>query len=87
MNILTVRKKPVAVQAVKLERDRLQMPADWCGGKIQYGSDGKPIGVTVETLSGKVLALIGDYVMKGVKGEFYPCKSDIFTETYELIAW
>jgi len=39
----------------------------------------------VETLSGKVTAGIGWWIIKGVAGEFYPCKPDIFEKTYELV--
>lgn len=39
----------------------------------------------IETLEGKMVATIGDYIIKGVKGEFYPCKPDIFAATYEQV--
>lgn len=39
--------------------------------------------VEIETLEGTMQANLGDYIIKGVKGEFYPCKPDIFEETYE----
>jgi hypothetical protein len=42
-------------------------------------------GVVIETLEGNMLASKGDYIIKGVKGEFYPCKPDIFELTYEKI--
>lgn len=40
-------------------------------------------GITIYTPSGIVLATVGDYIIKGVNGEFYPCKPDIFEKTYE----
>lgn len=40
-------------------------------------------GLTVNTLEGKMKANIGDYIIKGVNGEFYPCKLDIFEKTYD----
>ena len=40
-------------------------------------------GLIIKTLEGEHLASIGDYIIKGVKGEFYPCKPDIFEQTYE----
>ncbi len=40
-------------------------------------------GLVIPTLVGNHLAKVGDYIIKGVKGEFYPCKSDIFEQTYE----
>ena len=41
----------------------------------------------IETLEGKMRADVGDWIIKGVKGEFYPCKPDIFEATYELADW
>lgn len=42
-------------------------------------------GLVIKTLEGEHIATIGDYIIKGVKGEYYPCKPDIFEMTYELI--
>ena len=42
-------------------------------------------GFTIETLEGEHLARIGDYIIQGVKGELYPCKPDIFEQTYEAV--
>lgn len=42
-------------------------------------------GITIHTLEGDHLAKEGDYIIKGVRGEFYPCKPDIFEQTYEII--
>jgi hypothetical protein len=39
----------------------------------------------IDTLEGRMQVSEGDYVIKGVKGEFYPCKPDIFTASYELV--
>lgn len=41
--------------------------------------------MTIETLEGAMIANIGDYIIKGVNGEFYPCKPDIFEKTYEFV--
>lgn len=41
-------------------------------------------GLVIKTLEGNHLANIGDYIIKGVAGEFYPCKPDIFEKTYEV---
>ena len=40
--------------------------------------------ITIETLEGSMIADKGDWIIKGIKGEFYPCKPDIFKATYEL---
>lgn len=42
-------------------------------------------GFCIETLEGDMKASIGDYIIKGVNGEFYPCKPDIFAKTYEEV--
>lgn len=42
-------------------------------------------GITIPTLEGNMIASVGDFVIKGVAGEFYPCKEKIFKETYELV--
>lgn len=42
-------------------------------------------GLTIDTLEGKIKADIGDYIIKGINGEFYPCKPDIFAKTYEEV--
>lgn len=44
-----------------------------------------PGGLVIKTLEGEHLASIGDYIIRGVHGEFYPCKPDIFKETYEEV--
>ncbi len=41
-------------------------------------------GMFIKTLEGTMVASVGDYIVKGVAGEFYPCKPDIFVKTYEL---
>lgn len=43
------------------------------------------IGIAINTLEGTMKAGYGDYIIKGVKGEFYPCKPDIFLATYEEV--
>jgi len=43
-------------------------------------------GLKIETLEGDITASVGDYIIKGVQGEFYPCKPDIFEQTYETVS-
>lgn len=45
--------------------------------------DRRPFGLLIETLEGDMLADPGDWIIRGVKGEFYPCKPDIFAATYD----
>jgi len=43
------------------------------------------MGLIIKTLEGEMLARQGDYIIKGVNGEFYPCKPDIFEKTYDAV--
>jgi hypothetical protein len=88
------RKKPVVIEAVQLRWDNWGEMCDFAGvGKL---SDGKPEGVQSEhgdglirmaipTLEGVMMAVQNDWVIRGVKGELYPCKPDIFEATYEAV--
>ena len=51
---------------------------------IDYKDRENPV-LKIETLEGTMEASEGDYIIKGVNGEFYPCKPDIFEKTYELV--
>ena len=75
------RKKPVEVDAIQWTGDNFGELTDFMHDA--YGVDGKKI--TITTLEGIMTADIGDWIIKGVKGEFYPCKPDIFEQTYERI--
>ena len=79
--ILTVRKKPVIVQAMKYTGDNISNLGAWSCGAVEYPDD----ALIVRTLEGTMIAEIGDYIIKGIKGEFYPCKPDIFEATYEIV--
>lgn len=94
------RKKPVIVEAIKLEsfseqdiRNVLEFMgqkvnhdtitqekfSDYCFMCQQCGS------LPINTLEGEIKASISDYIIRGVNGEYYPCKPDIFKKTYELV--
>jgi ribosomal protein L32 len=77
------RKKPVVIEAVELKfsTDSQDEIIQWSNNTIQKGLDG---GLRIPTLEGIMVANTGDYIIRGVKGEFYPCKPDIFEMTYEL---
>ncbi len=57
----------------------------WPTGEPQIHRDTDTLGMLIPTLEGIMIAREGDYVIRGVKGELYPCKEDIFHETYELV--
>ena len=78
------RKKPVEIEAMQLTKKQFSKVADWCKGGII--KDGRAYSMLIiKTLEGEMKAQIGDWVIKGVHGEFYPCKPDIFEATYEAV--
>ena len=74
------RKKPVVIEAVLYTGENGEAVIKWCNGSLIYE------GVSISTPEGEMIATPGDYIIKGVKGEFYPCKPDIFEATYEPAA-
>ena len=87
-------KLPIPVKAAKLGRDLSILEAKvWVNSQAKDGRvavavqlpDERDFGLEIETLEGKMLARIGDYIIQGVQGEFYPCKPDIFESTYQEV--
>lgn len=89
------RKLPVLVDAFQLNDDVEFIAPDWFTRAIieekvyidRSLKDGHIIvyGCTIETLEGRMKAKIGDYIIRGVHGEIYPCKQEIFLKTYEPV--
>lgn len=91
------RKKPVVIEAWKMERDResianmielvsgVDMSTSIIGRNACIEEAKREGGVRIETLEGTMLARFGDYVIQGISGEFYPCKPDIFEQTYDRV--
>ncbi|GAA1992756.1 hypothetical protein GCM10009718_33090 [Isoptericola halotolerans] len=80
------RKLPVEIEAVRFDGTNAQQVAEWIGEE-QDGwtySDRNDF-YEIETLEGTMTALPGDWIIRGVQGEFYPCKPDIFAATYEAV--
>lgn len=80
------RKKPVTIEARQLTEgaDWYEI-ARWCGGLV-FEVPGEVLPhLTINTLEGVMTAGKDDWVIRGVKGEFYPCKPDVFTATYEAV--
>ena len=75
------RKKPVVIEARKLEVGTYF--GDWNEVELLHGQF-KPAAI-IHTLEGKMMADYGDWIISGVEGERYPCKPDIFAQTYELV--
>lgn len=78
------RKRPVVVEAVQFTEGDKNRVFNWitCNHYPNWDHDGRPT-IVIETLEGEHTASLGDWIIKGVKGEFYPCKPDIFALTYE----
>lgn len=75
------RKKPVVIEAFQLGFEKTP---SWYIGKGVWGDNGET-WETIETLEGNMRAEFGDFIIKGIKGEQYPCKPDIFDATYEAV--
>lgn len=80
------RKKPVVIEAMQFTDDNKNQVFNWiaCNVYPTWDANGNP-ALKIQTLEGDMIATIGDWVIKGVKGEFYPCKADIFAATYEKV--
>ncbi len=81
MTVFKATKKPVTIEAILLTGDNnldALMFVDEYGAEIIEGN------FFIKTLEGNMKADVGDYIIKGVKGEFYPCKPDIFLATYNI---
>jgi hypothetical protein len=86
------RKKPVQVEAVRWDGENADEVAEFIGrdGKIEerrVAGPGRGLqpGIVIHTLEGDMTATVGDWIIRGVQGEFYPCKPDIFEATYEEV--
>ena len=92
------RKKPVIVEAVELKetKESIREALKFMGTKVVLNTRAEQSrfnafctislndgGLIIKTLEGELLASFGDMIIKGVEGEFYPCKPDIFEKTYE----
>ncbi|GHE84325.1 hypothetical protein GCM10019059_45480 [Camelimonas fluminis] len=80
----TYRKKPVEIEARQLTPDSHQSISLWVAS-AGYNVMRAVTGLVIETLEGDMRADYGDWIIKGVSGEFYPCKPDIFAATYEPV--
>lgn len=78
------RKKPVTIEAMQYTGENFEEIQEFMGEeKPIFARD--YVSVVIRTLEGSMKAKVGDYIIKGVKGEFYPCRKDIFEQTYEKV--
>jgi len=77
------RKKPVVIEAVQYKNGNREEIIDFTNGTAKFFT--RSHGLTIPTLEGEHVASPGDWIIKGIKGEFYPCKPDIFEATYDEV--
>lgn len=83
------RKKPVIIEAMQFTDEMKDRVYRWASSQqmnihTDWDENHKPC-LIIPTLEGEMRCSLGDYLIKGVKGEFYPCKADIFEMTYDKI--
>lgn len=94
------KKKPVVIEAIQLGWDTWSEVCEFVdkesfgggvyldsttGVEMPDGGTSNLMGLKIKTLEGTMLARRGDFIIKGINGEFYPCKPDIFEATYEKV--
>jgi hypothetical protein len=75
------RKKPVEIEAIQWTGENVKEIKNFVTQNHHWLDN----ELVIQTLEGDHIALKGDFIIKGVKGEFYPCKPDIFEQTYDLV--
>jgi hypothetical protein len=79
-------KKPVVIEAVQWTGDNRREIFDFCSlSYFNTDFETKDLHLMIQTLEGTMEASKGDFIIKGIKGEFYPCKPDIFELTYDEV--
>ena len=80
------RKKPVVIEAMQfVGESNVDEVLEWVTRESPQSAVGTSKEIYIPTLEGEMTASVGDWIIKGVKGEFYPCKPDIFEATYEAV--
>lgn len=82
------RKKPVVIEADIFTGtpENAEQIIQWSNKAVSMPEDGILDKLVIKTLEGEMIASVGDYIIRGVNGEFYPCKPDIFSKTYEEVS-
>ncbi len=79
------RKKPVVIEAVQWDGGNIGEVRSHFGPFLEWSFNSGRDEVHIFTLEGTMTTSKGDWIIKGVKGEFYPCKPDIFAATYDAV--
>lgn len=83
MSIKNYRKRPITIQALRWDVANIEEMGQFLGGPVLGRAYDNTL--LIKTFEGNMIASPGDYIIKGIKGEFYPCKPDIFEATYEEV--
>ena len=78
--MMKFRKKPVVIEAIQYNGSNINEIEQWSSGVVDLDL---PHRLKIKTLEGTMVAKVNDWIIRGVKGEYYPCKPDIFEATYE----
>ena len=84
-NVRKFRKKPVTIEAMQLTDAKSVLDIEEWINSGDVGFSTNPPTLWIDTLEGRMEATTGDWVIKGVEGEFYPCKNNIFIKTYQEV--
>lgn len=84
-NVRKFRKKPVTIEAMQLTDAKSVLDIEEWINSGDVGFSTNPPTLWIDTLEGRMEASVGDWVIKGVEGEFYPCKNNIFIKTYQEV--
>jgi hypothetical protein len=80
------RKKPVVIEAIKFTGENFPEINEWANvERLNVSRDILRDALQIDTAEGTMTASIGDWIIRGVKGEYYPCKPDIFEATYDEV--
>lgn len=83
-NVQKYRKKPVVIEAMQFTDEGAALEIlEWIGGDSYAANDET---LRIPTLEGEMTAQYDDWIIRGVQGEFYPCKPNIFEATYEEVS-
>lgn len=89
MSVQRFRKRPVVIEAMQFDgtKESVNQVLGWIGSNggeaRRAGSEPPFYAILIKTLEGTMTANPGDWIIRGVQGEFYPCKSGIFEATYD----
>ena len=84
-NIRQYRKRPVVIEAMQLTDAASVLDIEEWINSPTIGFLTSPPTMWIDTLEGRMTANAGDWIIKGVNGEFYPCKNEIFIKTYQEV--